>query len=402
MTLNLYSPQQEENIYIRKRAQAWRRSGLITEEQLSAINGHTDIQLHQTNQFFQLLFFVFTCLGAGAVVGLFVWLLDFKDTSFIAVMLILFGAVFYMAAEYLAGKHLLYRHGVEEALVIVAMVLFCAGCGILLSENHLTLMQLRIAVPALLAITACWIYLRFGLLYAAAISIVALGIIPFQFNLSPATGRLMLFFVLGVIFVFSLHVDQPDIEDFRKDRYTKIQAFLLTAIYLTVNLQIPGLFGLITMDHHPMHLTPQLFPPSIYWVSYALTFLIPAAAVYWGIKSRKRLIINVGIVMACVTLATNKSYLGWTRYAWDPAILGIVLVGLSLFITYWLNSGTEQRRFGFTARDILKPEEGGITPADMAAALTPGVIDAQQPQAGAQEQYFKGGASGGGGAEGKF
>ncbi|MEN6488186.1 MAG: hypothetical protein ABFD66_04775, partial [Smithella sp.] len=249
---------------------------------------------------------------------------------------------------------------------------------------------------------AYWIYLRFGLLYAAAISIVALGVIPFQFNLSPATARMMLFFVLCVIFLFSLHVDQSDIEDFWKDRYTKIQAFLLTAIYLTVNLQIPGLFGLITMDHHTMHLNPKLFPPSIYWSSYVLTFLIPTAAVYRGIKSRKRLIINVGLVMACVTLATNKSYLGWTRYAWDPAILGIVLVGLSLFITRWLNSGPDRKRFGFTARDILKPEEGGITPADMAAALTPGLIDAQQPQAGAQEQYFKGGSAGGGGAEGKF
>jgi len=107
-------------------------------------------------------------------------------------------------------------------------------------------------------------------------------------------------------------------------------------------------------------------------------------------------------VMACVTLATNKSYLGWTRYAWDPAILGIILVGLSLIITRWLNSGVDQRRFGFTARNILKPEEGGITPADVAAALTPGVIETQQPPAGTQEQFYKGGTSGGGGAEGQY
>ena len=402
MTLNLYSPQQEENIYIRKRAKAWRRSGLITEEQLSAINGHADPQLRQTNLFFRILFFVFTLLGTGAVVGLFVWLLDFKDTSFIAAMLILFGAAFYMAADYLAGKYLLYRHGVEEALVIVAMVLFCAGCSILLSENHLTLTHIRIVVPALLAITACWIYLRFGLLYAAAISIVALSFIPFQFNLSPAAERIMLFSVLCVIFVFSLLADKPDLEDFRKNRYAKIKACLLAAMYLTVNLEILGFSGLLMRDTHVVHLNAQLFPPSIYWSSYVLTFLIPAASIYWGIKSRKRLIINVGLVMACVTLATNKSYLGWTRYAWDPAILGMILVGLSLLITRWLNSGADQRRFGFTAREILKPEEGGITPADMAAALTPGVIETQQPPAHPEEKYFGGGASGGGGAEGKY
>jgi len=402
MMVVLYPPQQEENIYIRQQSQAWRRSSLITEEQLSAINEYTDIQLRQTNLFFRLLFFVFTILCVGAVVGLFVWLLDFKDADIIAVMLIFFGAAFYIAAECLAGKYLFYRHGVEEALAVMALVLFCAGCGILLSESHLTLTQLRIVVPALLAITVYWIYLRFGFLYAAIISIIALGVVPFQFNLSPVAERIMLFSVLCVIFVFSLLADKPDIEDFRKERYAKIQACLLAAMYLTVNLEILGFIGLIMQDTHVVHLNPQLFPPSIYWSSYVLTFLIPAAAVYWGIKSRKRLMINVGLVMACVTLATNKSYLGWTRYAWDPAILGIALVGLSLLITRWLNSGADQRRFGFTARDILKPEEGGITPADVAAALTPGVIDAQQPPTGTQQQYFKGGTSGGGGVEGKF
>jgi len=402
MMVVLYPPQQEENIYIRQQAQAWRRSGLITEEQLGAVNDHTDIQLRQTSLFFRILFFVFTLLCAGAIVGLFVWLLDFKDANFIAVMLIFFGAAFYIAAEYLAGKYLFYRHGVEEALVVMAMVLFCAGCGILLSENHLTLTQLRIVVPALLAIIACWIYLRFGFLYAAGMSIVALSFIPFQFNLSPAAERIMLFSVLCVIFVFSLLADKPDLEDFRKNRYAKIQACLLAAMYLTVNLEIPGIIGLIMRDTHVVHLNAQLFPPSIYWSSYVLTFLIPAAAIYWGIKSRKRIIINVGLVMACATLATNKSYLGWTRYAWAPAILGIILVGLSLLITRWLNSGADQRRFRFTARNILKPEEGGITPADVAAALTPGVIETQQPPAGTQEQYFEGGASGGGGVEGKF
>ena len=64
MMVVMYPPQQEENIYIRQQAQAWRRSGLITEEQLSAINEHTDIQLRRTNMFFRLLFFVFTMPGS--------------------------------------------------------------------------------------------------------------------------------------------------------------------------------------------------------------------------------------------------------------------------------------------------------------------------------------------------
>lgn len=402
MNFSIYPSQYEENIHIRKQARVWRRSELITEEQLSAINVHTDHQLRQTNRFFQFLFFIFTWHGAGAVLGLFVWLLNFKDTNLMAVLWILFGAAFYTGAEYLVSKYKFYRYGIEEALVITAVALFCAGCFLLLSENHVAPMLLKIVIPALIAASAYWIYLRFGFFYAAGISIIALCFIPFQFNFSPVAERLILLSALSVIFVLIMLADKPDIEDFRKDDYAKIHACLLIAIYLTVNLEISGLIGLVTGNTHAVQLNPKLFPLSLYWSSYVLTFIIPAAVIYWGIKRRKRLILNAGIVMVCVTLATNKSYLGWTRYAWDPAILGIVLVSLSLFITRWLNSGTDQKRFGFTARNILKPEEGGINLADVTAALTPGLINAQQPQAHPQNKFFEGGASGGGGVEGKF
>ncbi|MEN6622361.1 MAG: hypothetical protein ABFD50_12520 [Smithella sp.] len=402
MNFSLYSSQYEENIYIRKQAQIWRRSELITAEQLSAINGHTDHQLRQTNKFFQLLFFIFTWLGAGAVMGLFIWFLDFRNTNLMAVLWILFGTAFYAGAEYLVSKYKFYRYGIEEALVIIAIALFCAGCFLLLSENHVAPMQLKIIAPALVAATAYWIYLRFGFLYAAIISIIALGIIPFQFNFSHVVERLILLSVLSSIFILILLVDKADIEDFRKDRYSKIEAFLLIDIYLTVNLQILSLAGMLTKDAHIAHLNPQFFPALIYWSSYIFTFLIPTAALYWGIRSRKCIILNVSLALACITLATNKSYLGWTRYAWDPAILGVVLVSLSLFITRWLNSGEDQKRFGFTACNILKPEEGSINLADVAAALTPGIINAQQPQVNQQDKLFEGGTSGGGGVEGKF
>jgi hypothetical protein len=143
------------------------------------------------------------------------------------------------------------------------------------------------------------------------------------------------------------------------------------------------------------------FSPYIYWLSYILTFLIPAIGIFWGIKKRKRLILNVSLVIACLTLATNKSYLQIERYAWDPAILGIMLIFISTLITHWLSRGPNKTRYGFTAENILKPENYGINLADVGAALTPGFIDSQQPQA-QTEKLFDGGQSGGGGAGRSF
>lgn len=400
MTLGLYSFRQEEDIYIRRQAGTWRRSGLITADQLRAIHDNTDPQVRQTNLFFRLLFFVFTLLCAGAVTGLFVWLIDHKGHISLSVILLVSGVVYYLAAEYLIHTRRLYRYGLEEALALIAMVFFCWGCGWLLDEIGASNKEILIAVSALFALAALGIYRRFGYLYAALIGIFALGVIPFQLSASPVTQRLMLLCVLCLIFVFSRISEKAVREDFQKERNTTLEACLLAAIYLTINLQILGLMGLIHKDASVVHFHPELFPPYIYWSSYVLTFILPAVGIYWGLKSRRRLILNAGLVMACLTLATNKSYLGMTRYAWDPAIMGSVLIGLYILISRRLASAPDKRRYGFTAEEILKPEDYGVSLTDVAAALTPGAIDAQQQAP--PDKFFSGGASGGGGAEGKY
>jgi len=403
MNLGIYSPQQEENIYIRREARTWQRSGLITNEQLNAIDALSDPDVRQTNIFFRCIFFIFTCLCAGAALGLFIWMTKIRSEVAISLTLIAASVIFYFLAEYAVAKYRFYRHGIEEALALTAMVLFCWGWGVLLNKSHLGDRQLIVVVSMLFALTAFWLYLRFGFLYAAFISMIAICCIPFQLSLTPTGERIHLLIILCLIFSLNIVLDRPENEDFRKERSTTIQAFLLAAIYLIVNLEVLGVIGLLSGDKHIVHFHPKLFPPYFYWSSYILSFIIPIAGIYWGIQSRKRLILNVSLIMACVALATNKSYLGWTRYAWDPAILGVVLVILSIMITRWLNSGENKARDGFTAEDILKPENHGIGLADVVAAVTPlatGMNIQQHPDQ--QGKYFDGGSSGGGGASRGF
>ena len=402
MNLCLYSPQQEENIFIRNEAKTWQRSGLITNDQLTAIFGYTNPDVRQTNVFFRIIFFIFTYLCASALLGLFVWTFGIKTNTALSLTSIIAGVIFYFLAEYAVTKYCFYRHGIEEALALSSMVLICMGIFFgamkLFWENR-WLIHFDILLCLLFALTALWIYLRFGFLYAALISIVATCIIPFQLHIWPTGERVLLLIILCLIFFLNIIYDKPENEDFRKDRDTTIQACLLAAIYLTVNLEILGALGLITGDKISMHLQPKSFPPYIYWSSYILTFIIPAAGIYWGIKSRKRLILNASLIMACATLATNKSYLGMTRYAWDPAILGTALVILSIIINRWLSSGENKARDGFTAENILKPESHGIGLADVAAALTPMATGIEVQQ---QDKFFDGGSSGGGGASREF
>jgi hypothetical protein len=401
MNFRIYTSEQEENICTRKKAKTWQRSGLISEEQLRLMEAETEPNVHQTNLFFRLIFFLFTWLCATAVTAFVIWLMKEPSDTAAMSILILFSIPFYVLAEYVIKKYCFYRYGIEEALAIASIVSLCVGCGMLLDKYHLDYQIEAIAVSLLFAVTSFWVFLRFGFLYSALIGITALSTIPFQLSLSPTEERAFLLLILCLILLINILLDKKDIEDFRKERNILIQACLLAAIYLAVNLRLPELVSLY-FDDRSIILQPYAgFSPYIYWLSYILTFLIPAIGIYWGIKRRKRLIINASLVLACLTLATNKSYLGLTRYAWDPAILGIMLIFISSLITRWLSRGPNRIRYGFTAENILTPENHGINLADIGAALTPGFVDSQQPLSQA-EKYFDSGKSGGGGASRSF
>ncbi len=401
MNFGVYTSEQEENICTRKKVKTWQRSGLISEEQLRLMEASTDPFVNQTNLFFRLIFFLFTWLCATAVSAFLIWLMNEPGDTVAMTILILFSIPLYLLAEYVIKKYSFYRYGIEEALAIASIVSLCIGCGILLDKYHLDHQFGVVAVSLLFAVTSFWIYLRFGFLYSALISIMALCAIPLQLSLPPTEERAFLLIILCLILLINILLDKPDIEDFRKERNTLIQACLLGTIYLAVNLRLPELVSLYFDDRSIIFQPYAGFSPYIYWLSYILTFLIPIIGIYWGIKKSKRLILNVSLVIACLTLATNKSYLQIERYAWDPAILGIMLIFISTLITRWLSRGPNKTRYGFTAENILKPESHGINLTDLGAALTPGFVDSQQPSS-QSEKYFDGGKSGGGGASRDF
>jgi hypothetical protein len=401
MKFCLYTSEQEENIFARKKAKTWQHSGLISEDQLHIIESNTDPEVKQTNLFFRILFFIFTSLTAGAIVVLTIWLGPNRSDGWVPPVLIIFGIGFYFLAQHFVKKYSLYRHGVEEALALIAILLFCIGCWWQFNQFHFDNQSTWIIVCSFAAITALWIHWRFGFLHALLISIAALCVIPYQLSLSAATERSLLLLVLCLVIFISIMKDKSEIADFQKERNTIVQACLLGAIYLIVNLRLPEL--IIVYIKHGGRILQQYagFEPYIYWTSYVLTFFIPIAGIYSGLKSRKRLIINVSLVSACLTLATNKDYLGLKHYAWDPAIMGILLIALSIILKKWLTNGISKTRYGFTAENILQPENYGISLTDIGAALTPSFIDSQQPTT-PTEKYFAGGRSGGGGTTGDF
>lgn len=130
MNVSPYSSRQEENIFIRKQARTWKRSGLITDDQLRAITDETDPEIRQTNIFFRLIFFIFTSLCTPALVGLFSIIAGGITGMAYSFTLIITGGIFYFLAERAVRKYRYYRYGMEEALALSSMILLCIGLSI--------------------------------------------------------------------------------------------------------------------------------------------------------------------------------------------------------------------------------------------------------------------------------
>jgi len=203
--------------------------------------------------------------------------------------------------------------------------------------------------------------------------------------------------LLVLVLLTSIRAESFEIHDFRKERGALLQACLLAGIYLAVNLRLPELGRAHFGNPAPFYQPHAGFPPLFYWATYGLTFLVPALGLYHGLKSRKRIVINVSLIAALLTLATNKDYLGFKHFAWDPAVLGVAMVVAAIFIMRWLANGDREARNGFTAQNLLKPENHGINLAELGAALLPGAIQANLPPS-SPDRPFAGGQSGGGGA----
>jgi hypothetical protein len=135
-----------------------------------------------------------------------------------------------------------------------------------------------------------------------------------------------------------------------------------------------------------------------YWLTWVLTWVLPAAGLVLGIRAKDRPLIIVSLAMSIVTLATNKPYLGWERHTWDPMLLGVVLMAVALGLRRWLSSGPNAARYGFTAARIA----AGRDPALTILSAAPIPIRPHTHAAPSAPSGFDGGRSGGAGGGGGF
>jgi hypothetical protein len=383
--MNIYSRDEERAIRIQRLVHDWNKSGIITGEQRDRMLPDVKVDLRRTNMFLRGTLFVFAFMIVQSAAGLVAVTLDLDNRYVVGVIALIAGVASYAAAQRLVTQYRLYRFGIEEAAAMAAAVFLVAAGWILfnLQYNYATLYAF--AVAALLSFA---LFRRFGFVYAGVGAIAFATFFIFDIDQSDTFRRLFSFVFLLTVFFYSRERRQDHDWDFPADTYAVFEALSWAALYLIANLKLSSWVS-----------TPDDVK-QFYWLTYVLIWILPAAGLWFAIRDRHRLMLDVNIALAIITLMSNKPYLGATQKPWDPILFGIMLVGVSLGLRQWLASGANGTRSGFVAHRLLESEKAALAMAGNATVLAPGA-----PPPSAHEPpppSFGGGRSGGAGASGSF
>jgi hypothetical protein len=389
--VRIYSAQSEEARRAQDLLKDWAGEGFISEEQHGRMERETVCELRTTNIFLRSVLFLFTLIIVGAAVGLFFTVfLSHPSEETSGVLLLIFAAISYAAAEVAVSRFHLYRYGIEEALNVCSVVFLCVGMQIaFFSGSSPGTEWLVFAAGALLSL---WIWHRFGLEYAFPAAMIFVVFVPHYWTSSHWAQHVIVaaFYAAGLGVVLAV----------RAEGYSLAEAFLWLGVYLAINLKLSltapswwSLFGFRAAAE---------FPTPFYWATWVLIWCLPPIVLARGIRGKDRFVMAAGGVTAVLTLVTNKPYLGWTRHSWDPMLLGALLIGVAVCIRRWLASGPGGIRYGFTAGRLSGKDKQFMSAGSTVFGMVSPELIARSTPASNPEVRFGGGDSGGGGATGEF
>lgn len=386
--IRCYSAEEEQRVLVAGHVHDWARAGLLTVDQPESIEGRLATTLRRTNVFLRAVLAVFTALVVAAAVALVFVSFHITRAAPTSATFAAGAIVCIVAAEYLIGGFRLYRHGVEEALVVAAVVLVSVSVSEAAHAANLARPWTYMLVVAALAAAAT--YIRYGFVYAAVAAMACAATIPFPLDLPPFLDRSLAAAVCAATVAVARIARAPD-DDVREDDYAVLQAAGFAGTYVFLNLRLFDVIG-------PAGASRVTW---FYWTTYVLTWLIPAAGLLLAIREKDRSLLTVSLVLAIATLATNKPYLGFSRESWDPILFGVLLVVVATAVRRWLARGPGAQRGGFTAEKILERDRDWLRTIATASVAWPHDLGAARPPESPSSQ-FDGGRSGGGGGGAQY
>jgi len=377
-------------------AGGWRAAGLIDETAFNAMSADHPASGPRLGWIWRVL--VFLCVLVGVSTATTIGFISFgvRSAGGVGLTLLIFGIALAVVTDIVIDRCAFQPTGAEAATSLLAAGYLCAAVFVLLDDQHLKGHEaLRLTLPWCAAVfaLAAW---RWGFRLYGGVAALCVLLLTAQF----AGARLSWIAVAALIAAWATVTRATrELAPSHREGFEIVRIVALAAIYAAVNYysvdngfveEIGRIAGAPRRRAGEFSLLLAGFGSAFY----------PLAILAWGLRSRDRALIAVGIVAAALSLTTIRFYVHVAPLWAVLAASGAALAGISLLLERWLRSGVDAERFGYTAAPLY--DEGRrerLLPVAAALAMAPAarIVPGERPGISG-----KGGAFGGGGADGSF
>ncbi len=341
---------------------------------------------------------VFVCVVVGVSTATAISFISFglREAAGVGVLLLILGIALAAATDIVIDRCSFQPTGAEAATSLLSVGYLCAAAFVLLDDQHLRgHAALRLTYPWCAAVfaLAAW---RWGFRLYAGASALCVLLLAAQFP-----GARPLWIAVAALLAAWATVARTahELAPSHREGLDLVRFVGLAAIYAAVNYYSVDkgfLEEIGRLAGAPRHRAGEI---SLLLAGVG-SALYPLAILAWGLRARDRVLIVTGLVAAALSLATIRFYVHVAPLWAVLAASGAALAGTSLLLERWLRSGPAAERFGFTAAPLY--DEGRrerLLPVAAALAMTPAarVLPDERPGVSG-----RGGAFGGGGADGSF
>jgi hypothetical protein len=377
----------ERNAAVRNAARAWRKAGVIDESAFVEIESRYPDDRVSKSTIWRALIFVFSSVIIASSFGL-IGAISHPSRDGLTMLALFFGVVLAITTEIEQGPLRFDGTGGEAATSLLSLTfLIVAAFHVLEPPFSPFRIGWLLILAAILFAAGSW---RWGFPVYALFSAVAVffsisTLVPF-----PRIAWIALAALL--VLLCGRLQDHEDLAPAQREGVTVLLAVALAAAYAAFNLY--SLDQGAIEEVRPGPSAARLAWPLARALSIAATALYPIGVMIAGVKTRSRLLIDLGIGFSALSLVTLRAYvhLGPLWLVLTEAGVGLVL--LAFGTERFLARGRDRERAGLTAEPLF--EDARRTQLLSAAAVVT-TVSPDATTAGLEKGFSAGGGGFGGG-----
>lgn len=351
-------------------------------------------KLYHPGYLMRVLLFAVGLIGVSGAIGMFFFMFQGALENAWQILFIGSGLGLLIAHEVIfvhVNKH--YKTGLTEVFLFGGLLMLSIG----INGDNDNYIGLTFFVMAVLCAVAAIRYIN-NVLVAAALVLVVLCLLvvarltgPMLINLLPLV--IMVLFAGG--FALSKRLEKNVGLQIWENQINTLQALCLVLVYLGGNYFVVRELG---QSINGTYLEPGQDIP-LAWLFYTFTAAIPLLYLYWGIKSRNRIFVWLGIAAAGYSVFTFKYYFSTGHPEITITLAGVTLLGIAIYFLNYLKVPKK----GITRERVVAANLDFLTAEAILISQTVGSgSQPHQADLSGGANIGGGGGFGGGGASGNF